>query len=244
MKPYGKVLKTLRLQHGYDQKYIFTALNHMGIQTAQPQVSRWENNRNNPNLEQFLGLCKIYDIHDPYAIFEQCEDKYLSQQQDITKIWGRLNREGQQKLEEYAQLLFESDRYSSQSDNIICFPERTLPLYDIGVSAGTGQFLDSPNYEMISVPDEVPNTATFALRVCGNSMEPTLEDGELIWVHQQPTLENGEIGIFLVNGDAYVKEYRKNAQGVFLISHNRAYSPIQINEYTESRIFGRVVYPV
>ena len=51
------------------------------------------------------------------------------------------------------------------------------------------------------------------------------------------------IWIFLVNGDAYVKEYRKNMQSIF-ISHNQAYTPIQINEYTESRIFGRPVYTV
>lgn len=84
---------------------------------------------------------------------------------------------------------------------------------------------------MISVPNEVPNTATFVLRVSGNSMEPTLEDGELIWVHQQPTLERGEFGIFLVNGDAYVKEYRKNMQSIFYFAQPGVYA------YSDKRVY-------
>lgn len=246
MKSYGDVLKELRLNNGYDQRYVFTALNEMGIETAQAQVSRWENNRNNPNLQQFLGLCRLYGIKEPYAVFEKCDIQKDPDLLRIEKLLKTLNQEGRDKAEEYIQLLVDSRKYAPAKPRgkIIEMPQRTLPLFDVGVSAGTGMFLDSPNYEMVTVPDEVPNTATFCVHVSGNSMEPTLEDGELIWVHQQPTLENGDIGIFLVNGDAYVKEYRHDENGIFLVSHNPKYKPIQITEYTEGRIFGKVVYPV
>lgn len=246
MKSYGDVLKELRLKCGYDQRYVLKALREMGIETGQAQISRWENNHNNPNLQQFLGLCRLYEIKDPYLIFEKCDIQKDADLLRIEKLLKSLNQEGRGKAEEYTQLLVDSKKYAPAKPRgkIIEMPQRTLPLFDVGVSAGTGMFLDSPNYEMIAVPDEVPNTATFCVHVSGDSMEPTLEDGELLWVHQQPTLENGDIGIFLVNGDAYVKEYRHTEKGIFLISHNKKYKPIQITEYTEGRIFGKVVYPV
>jgi len=73
--------------------------------------------------------------------------------------------------------------------------------------------------------------------------EPTLEDGQAVWVQMQPTLENGEVGIFYLDGNAYVKEYRQTEKGVFLVSHNEKYAPIAIKEYSETRIYGKVVYP-
>ena len=36
-------------------------------------------------------------------------------------------------------------------------------------------------------------------------MEPLYPNGQTIWVHQQETLEDGEIGIFFLDGEAYVK---------------------------------------
>ena len=75
-------------------------------------------------------------------------------------------------------------------------------------------------------------------------MEPTLHDGDTIWVQQQPTLENGEIGVFFLDGNAYVKELRRTPEGVSLISHNEKYKPIKIHEYDESKIYGKVVYPI
>ena len=97
---------------------------------------------------------------------------------------------------------------------------------------------------MVEVPDEVPISATFGLHVSGDSMEPTLEDGQLIWVHQQPYLHDGDIGIFYIDGNAYVKEYRRTDDGVLLISHNDKYKPIRVSADSENRIYGKVVYPV
>ena len=124
-----------------------------------------------------------------------------------------LNKAGNEKLNEYKQFLIASGKYTPASPEckIIKMQLRFRPLYDIGASAGTGQFLDSDAYEIVELSKDVPESATFGLHVCGDSMEPTLHNGELMWVHQQPGLENGEIGIFLKDGDAFVKEYRQTA---------------------------------
>jgi len=233
----GSVLRELRKKHSYQQQEVANKLNELGIQTAKQQVSRWENGYNNPNITQFIGLCKIYGVKDVYRVFAQ---------RDFADLIYELNKEGADKLAEYKQLLIASGLYAPipPKSKIVPFPRRTAPMYDIGASAGTGQFLDSDSYEMVEVPEDVPDSATFGLHVCGDSMEPSLLDGEEIWVHQQPTLEDGEIGIFLLDGDAYVKELRVTDKGAFLVSHNESYKPKKITEYNETRIYGKVVYPL
>lgn len=233
----GEVLRELRRKHDYQQQDVVKRLNDMGIKTAKAQVSRWENGRNNPNIEQFIGLCGVYGVEDVHKVFYK---------KDLSDIECELNKEGARKLAEYKNLLILSGLYTpaKKTANIVAFPHRTAPMYDIGASAGTGQFLDSDLYEMVEVPDNIPESANFGLHVSGNSMEPTLMDGEEIWVHQQQTLENGEIGIFVLDGNAFVKEFRCDEQGVSLVSHNKDYEPIKVTGYSDIRIYGKVVSPL
>jgi phage repressor protein C with HTH and peptisase S24 domain len=72
-------------------------------------------------------------------------------------------------------------------------------------------------------------------------MEPEFEDGQIAWVLQQETVANGEIGIFSLNGDAYIKKLQDDKNGIFLISLNEKYAPIEIGENDRFDIFGKVV---
>ena len=120
-------------------------------------------------------------------------------------------------------------------------PRRTLNLYDLPVSAGTGQFLDSDHFSEMEVGDEVSPDADFGVRVSGDSMEPLYLNGQIIWVHQQETLEDGEIGIFFLDGEAYVKKYHQTPDGISLISMNKKYAPIKVSSGSVFRTFGKVV---
>ena len=76
---------------------------------------------------------------------------------------------------------------------------------------------------------EVTNQeANFAIGVNGNSMEPTYFDGDTVLIKKQSKINIGEIGIFMIDGEAYVKEL---GDGV-LISHNKKYADIQIDDST------------
>ena len=236
MKTYAEVLKRLRTSQGYQQRDVVRKLNDMGIETAGTQVSRWEHGYNNPNLEQFIGLCRVYSVRDIAATF--LDDAYPE---------PVLNREGQEKLEEYRQLLIDSGRYTvekpEEERKVLPFSGRRLPVYDLRISAGPGQYADGDSYEMEDVPEDIPENAAFGLVISGNSMEPTLPNGGKIWVRRQDTLENGEIGVFFLDGNLYVKEYRKTEEGVFLVSHNPDYPPKPITEYSTARIYGKVLFP-
>ena len=111
-----------------------------------------------------------------------------------------------------------------------------LPLH-----AGTRQFLDSDRFSEMEVGDEVSPDADFGVRVSGDSMEPLYLNGQIIWVYQQETLEDGEIGIFFLDGEAYVKKYHQAPDGISLISMNKKYAPIKVSSGSVFRTFGKVV---
>ncbi len=115
--------------------------------------------------------------------------------------------------------------------------KREMRLYDIPVSAGRGNYLESGGYEMIEVDDLVPDSADYALRVGGDSMMPRFVDRQIIFIHEQPALEEGEIGIFCLNNEAYLKKLSQCC----LISLNADYSPIPIREFDDFRVLGKVV---
>lgn len=115
--------------------------------------------------------------------------------------------------------------------------KRLLRLYNIPVSAGPGNYLDDGAYEMIEVDNTVPSMADYAVKVSGNSMMPRFIDQQIIFIHEQSTLDIGEIGIFSLNHNTYLKKLGKG----YLISLNSEYNPIQIHNYDDFRVFGKVV---
>lgn len=228
----GEIIAKSREEKNISQKELAGKLSDEGIRVTNQAVSKWENGSTLPNAMQFLALCKILDITDIYGTF--ISKKYKTP-------FDALNAEGKKKAEEYIDLLHRSRLYTEKQIVPKVISLRTLPLYHISVSAGTGQFLDSDNYDMIEVGEEVPVNANFGVRVSGDSMHPRFIDGQIVWVQQQQTIQTGEIGIFLYNGDAYCKKFESGADGASLISLNKSYEPIHIAETDELRVFGKVV---
>ena len=122
-------------------------------------------------------------------------------------------------------------------DNIIPIKIYQGPYYDMPVSAGTGNPLDEEYPEKVDLTEQPPKGTDFIVRVSGDSMEPTYHDGDKLFVKEQPSIEIGEIGIFVVDGNAYVKELGVDR----LISHNEKYSDIIINEYIRNECCGKVL---
>lgn len=87
------------------------------------------------------------------------------------------------------------------------------------------------------------NTMHYALRVHGDSMvDAGIWDGDFCIVREQPSLENGQIGVAIVEGEATVKRIRQNGPTVELVPANDLYQPIFVNlRETDFRIGGKVV---
>ena len=119
---------------------------------------------------------------------------------------------------------------------------REVPVYFQPASAGTGTFLDSHDYDIMEFPfDEVPIKTTFGVRVSGDSMEPEYLDGDIVFVRQQPTVDPGEIGIFILDGNSYIKKLSSNGKTAKLVSLNPKYSPIIVGENDAFKPLGKVI---
>ncbi len=120
---------------------------------------------------------------------------------------------------------------------------------DIRASAGGGAEIFDENYETISIDEKIMhnmvgmgNTELEAIHVDGESMEPTLQDGSIVFVDRSQTDINKN-GIFIaqtLNG-LYIKRIQQRVDGmVELISDNSIYPPQAIHP-DEITIVGKVV---
>lgn len=116
-----------------------------------------------------------------------------------------------------------------------------INLYDLAVSAGTGEPLGDTYYTTrVELPTEkVPENAHCCLRVSGDSMEPAYKDGDIVFVQRlgNGRLREGEVGIFSLNGEGYIKQLGQRQ----LLSFNPKYPPIPIGPYDRLECQGRVL---
>lgn len=227
----GELLCARRKELGLNQSELAARLTALGCPVSNQAVSKWENGSTLPNARQFLALCDLLEIDDIRGFFTG----------GGSGLMAGLNAAGRGKVLDYIQLLRWSGRYSLHREGASPVPLRSLPLYAIGVSAGTGQFLDGEDYEMVEVGAEVPEGANFGVRVSGNSMEPRFHDGQTVWVHQQRSLMTGEIGIFLYDGCAYLKQLVARRDRMALHSLNPAYGDILVSPELPLRVLGKVL---
>lgn len=149
-------------------------------------------------------------------------------------------------LEEKAKAMPDSSLLNEEFQHPI--PDQTkIPLYSY-VSAGRGALTSDSNIEgYVSLSNELVGTGDyFALRVRGDSMEPTICDRDIVIVRSQETANDGDTVVAVVNGDeGFVKRLMIEPSGIVLASNNSSYRPMffsqeQINELPV-RIEGVVV---
>ena len=111
--------------------------------------------------------------------------------------------------------------------------------YDHAASAGTGQYLNDVRVERIDLPVDVD--ADFVIPIKGDSMEPDYHDGDLVFIQTSVDLNDGVIGVFNYNGEAYIKQLVIDTEQSYLHSLNPAYKDMPITPETDFRIIGEVV---
>jgi len=229
LKDIGQALAERRKELELSQSELASRLCLRGVMVTNQAVSKWEKGLTLPNVRQFLILCELLEIDDVRGFFAEGGEGILR----------GLDKDGRKKALEYIQLLRDSGKYTPLRENNVKL--RTLPLYSLAVSAGTGQFLDSEDYEMVEVGSEVPDGANFGVRVAGDSMEPQFHDGQQIWVRQQRSLMTGEIGIFLYDGNVYLKQLIALEGSLALHSLNPEYGDIIVSQALPLRVLGKVL---
>lgn len=231
MNSFGGIIAKYRKAHGYTQPELSELMAKDGYSISYKSLSAWEKDRAQPSLGEFFAICRILEIKDIY------EEVFGTNPYSTTSA---LSDEGRAKVDEYIDLLLCSGKYERKAAKIISITN-LIRLYNMPVSAGTGNFLDGDDYDEVERTASIPEGADFGVKISGNSMMPEYTDGQTVWIEQTEMLDDGEIGIFLLDGNAYCKKLQNNKKGTFLVSLNKDYQPIPITENSNLKIFGRVL---
>lgn len=242
----GARIDEARKEAGLTIPELSELLREYGVNLSTSGVNKWTQGRALPNAYHLIALCHALKIEDGLQFF-------------AGDYAPALNREGVRKVQEYREDLIASGKYKPQPkvSNLIKYIE--MPISSLAVSAGTGAFLDEGNFEMVRFPESsVPDGADFGIRVSGDSMEPVYHDGQIVWVHQCETLSVGQVGIFIYDGEGYLKAYGEqepdesiaeaftDSYGVVrmqpvLISYNQNYPIREVRPENAFRIVGKVL---
>ncbi len=115
----------------------------------------------------------------------------------------------------------------------------TVPIYS-NLSCGKGLLTEERPIDHIALPPSMMFSGkAFGNIAQGDSMEPTINSGDLIIFQETPEVESGQIGSFSLNGECYCKRFRKLADGsCWLFSDNPKYEPIPIKSGDDFRTLG------
>lgn len=193
-------------------------------------VSDWINAKTYPRIDKIEILANYFNIKKSDLV-----EKQTDKQIDILPVYNQLADIRKHKVYSYAQ-----QQLNEQNSNL----NEHRSIYLVGSSAA-GLPLDYGDLdaELIDLSN-IPAKADKAIHIKGDSMEPKIANNSIIFYHEQPTLEIGEIGIFEINGSAVTcKKYYVDYESkkIVLKSINPKYEPMYFNG-EQVRILGKVVF--
>lgn len=120
-----------------------------------------------------------------------------------------------------------------------------IPVFE-SVSAGFGAYASSEiiDYIPVTIPNPADVEDTISIKVKGDSMYPKIEDGDIIIVRRQTSVDSGDIAVVLLDGDeGLVKRVVYGSTWIELQSINEDYPVQRFNgaEVTRLRVVGKVI---
>lgn len=229
-------LKQARIQQNYKQSELADKL---GVKNT--TISNWETGISNPDVTMIEELCDVLQV--PSSYFFQCRQEqelitYL-EMEHLSK-YRKLDSFGKKQVDmvlqnEYQRIKEQSMQIKEETAGYLSETAKTE--YLTGLSAGTGLFVfDDVPTQLVHVPKAF-DYIDFVISVSGDSMEPIYHDGDKVMVVKQDQVLPGEIGVFMVDGNGYIKEYGKQS----LISHNKQYPDIALHDLSDISCIGKVV---
>ena len=202
-------------------------------------------NHENGNRQLDEGDIRIYAQAlgvSPQYLFDLSKPSSVDPTFSIQTIYDQLKPLRQDKVLTYAekQLTEQKNEEETKTNEVSeVIQLYSYDYYDHPASAGTGQYLNDVRVEQIELPVDVD--ADFVIPIKGDSMEPDYHDGDLVFIQTSVDLNNGVIGVFNYNGNAYIKQLVIDKDQAYLHSLNPAYKDMPITPDTDFRIIGEVV---
>lgn len=163
----------------------------------------------------------------------------------IDRIYQALNSDGQAELVRYGTYLTSQDVYRRDDSK----PHvEYIKHYLVPAAAGYASPIEGEDYELIAKDPKAPVSADFCITIAGDSMEPYIHDGDLVYVKRDAALQDFDVGVFYVDGDVFCKQYTVDPfRNLYLLSANpkREDANITISRDSGRNVvcFGKVLLP-
>jgi repressor LexA len=199
--------------------------------------------------KNFIKWCNNFDIAPTVVIeriglnkstFSNWTDESVPRQATLQKIADYFGITTE-------QLLAEPEQKTTPNASVSILEQRNvhmIPLYE-NVSAGFGALaIDNViDYIPAYIPTAAEAAETIFIRVRGDSMYPTIDDGDIIQVRKQSTVDSGSVAVVLLDEDeALVKRVVFGRDWIELHSFNPMFKTIRLNgsDALRVRVLGLV----
>lgn len=227
----------------------------LGVKMGRSALSQYVTGKSKPDDKKLYLLSKTLNVSEAWLMGYDVEKKRVpdnernsisNEQPEILPIYNKLEEQRQEKVLSYAKDQLEEQ----ENSNIISMfdkpqeDEDYITDYVEGlVAAGHGTFQeDNLHMEVRLRANDVPNEYDTIAKVAGDSMEPLIEDNDLLFIKITSQVDINDIGIFQVNGKNFVKKLKRDFDGRwYLQSLNNSYEEIHLTENDDIRTIGEVV---
>ena len=209
---------------------------------AKSTMSRYFNRTREFPLNKTDDFAKALGMTPEYLLGIQ---KVNNIEPEILTIFNQLDEDRQANVVDYATVLLNEqnnmktptvlEKYKND-DYIIDYVEGL-------VAAGHGTFQeDNLHMEVKLRAEDVPENYDTIAKVAGDSMEPLIEDNDLLFIKVTSQVDINSIGIFQINGKNFVKKLKRDYDGSwYLQSLNSGYEEIHLSENDDIRTIGEGV---
>ncbi len=222
------------------------------LQLKNVAFSEWKSGKSKSYRKYLIEIADFFNVSLDYLVYGKESQELSEDEHRLISNYRKVNAVEKAMISERAAALAEqADRHKNatitplkHTDNTVLMPENDVKEYiyldfpEDAVSAGTGEYLSGSYTIKLRVPStELTRQADYALRISGDSMQPDYLDGDIVLVSADEQLRIGDVGIFILNGEGYIKEYG----GDRLISYNDKYRDIVFKDDDECRSCGKVI---
>ena len=230
---YGNVIRDNRKKRGLTQQQV---ANLTGV--SKNHVTNWEAGRARPDLTVIPALCDVLEISLPAFFSVPGSTDALNQDEhQLVKGYRLLNNRDKLLIKTTMDKMLE---LSADELTEYCRTSFIPMMHNYQqAAAGTGTPLDegTEQYQAFVRRNKLAEHADEIVTVNGSSMEPMFHHGQDVYVQHTVELQLGEIGLFVVNGEGYIKEWAKDC----LHSLNPEYDDIRLNDGDNIRCIGRIL---
>lgn len=201
-------------------------------------VTNWETGVSRPELPMIPKLCQALGITADVFFDMPADRQALSKaEQEHMRLYRSLDTYKQRTVDALMESMIENDLLAFRDGCVHAFSH--IEREALPSSAGTGTPLtDTYEHEHVFLRNSRNVCrADTVITVSGDSMTPTFHNGDELLVEFTPEIDPGEIGIFVIAGEGFVKEYQPDG----LHSHNPKYKTIHPGPDDNFRCVGRVL---